>query len=487
MREHPATVQAAVTAAIYEQNLRKRFSLRTGMGHENNELVPMEIDHYKPRNVCFQCNKLGHFAKNCMTQPRNNRNVKLIYEVKERSSIIFWNCNKPGHIKRKINQITKINSTPSAHIDDILALLGKASFFSNYDLKSGYWQLAIDSKDREKTAFTCHKGLFEFNVLPFGITSAPVVFMELMSRVLEGLEHFAKAYLDDILFLWRFIPNFSKIAEPFIELTKKYAKFNWSDACQKAFEYLKDSLTVVPFLAYPDTNKTYTLYCDPSDTCIGACLTQPCEDTEKKIYGVKSAEKPIYYLSHRLRTENTCADLLSRVPSKDGQNSETSEIEIKHKQLRLNIENEYDSDLNSEIFNQTTYIDYDSGIDNYDQSTDNDMSVNEIKLKPKRKRRVKHKSDTKQLISLYQSMIKTIVDLKGQFEIYQIYNLPLIMQSNISNQENHMIAQNQIETKALAMNVKKTKFVTLSDIEIQKCANPSVKYCNIRSAVYPIN
>lgn len=39
---------------------------------------------------------------------------------------------------RSINQITKINSYPLVHIDDILNLVGKARYFSNYDLKSGY-------------------------------------------------------------------------------------------------------------------------------------------------------------------------------------------------------------------------------------------------------------------------------------------------------------------------------------------------------------
>ena len=99
----------------------------------------------------------------------------------------------------KINQITKINSYPLAHIDDILNLLGKARYFSNYDLKSGYWQLAMDLVDREKNTFTCHKGLFEFNVMPFGLTNAPAVFSELMAVVLDGLESFAITSLDDIL------------------------------------------------------------------------------------------------------------------------------------------------------------------------------------------------------------------------------------------------------------------------------------------------
>ena len=87
-----------------------------------------------------------------------------------------------------------------------------------------------------------------------------------------------------------FIPNFSEIAEPLIALTKKYAKFRWTPECQRAFDFLKDSLTVVPLLAYPDTNKPYVLYTDASNSCIGSCLTQE----------VDGEEKPINYLSHKL-------------------------------------------------------------------------------------------------------------------------------------------------------------------------------------------
>ena len=53
---------------------------------------------------------------------------------------------------------------------------------------------------------------------------------------------------------------------------------------------MRDSLTAVPLLVYPDPNKPYVLYTDASDTCIGVCLTQECD----------SDEKPIYYLSHKL-------------------------------------------------------------------------------------------------------------------------------------------------------------------------------------------
>jgi recombinational DNA repair ATPase RecF len=65
---------------------------------------------------------------------------------------------------RKLNQITKSNSYPLLLIDDILALLRNAKYYSLLDLKSGYWQIAMEDSDKEKTIFVCHKGLYEFNV-----------------------------------------------------------------------------------------------------------------------------------------------------------------------------------------------------------------------------------------------------------------------------------------------------------------------------------
>ena len=82
-------------------------------------------------------------------------------------------------------------------------------------------------------------------------------------------------------------------------MTKKHAHYKWSEKHDKAFQYLKDSLSVVPLLAYPDPNKPYTLYTDASGTCIGACLTQSCEEVADTLPNVNN-EKPIYYLSHKL-------------------------------------------------------------------------------------------------------------------------------------------------------------------------------------------
>ena len=62
----------------------------------------------------------------------------------------------------------------------------------------------------------------------------------------------------------KFVPRFADISRPLTTLTKKDAKFEWTSACQKSFELLKEALCGEPVLKYADTSKPYTLYTDAS-------------------------------------------------------------------------------------------------------------------------------------------------------------------------------------------------------------------------------
>jgi hypothetical protein len=72
----------------------------------------------------------------------------------------------------------------------------------------------------------------------------------------------------------RFIPNFSKITKPVIELLKKESKYVWSDACDEVFKLLKKLLTTSPVLAQPDIDKPFDVYGDASGTGLGGVLMQ---------------------------------------------------------------------------------------------------------------------------------------------------------------------------------------------------------------------
>jgi len=75
-----------------------------------------------------------------------------------------------------------------------------AKVFSMIDLRSEYYQMRIKGQDVPKTAFRTRYGHFEFLVLPFGLTDAPTLFMDLMNRVFQPyLDNFVVVFIDDIL------------------------------------------------------------------------------------------------------------------------------------------------------------------------------------------------------------------------------------------------------------------------------------------------
>ena len=77
----------------------------------------------------------------------------------------------------------------------------------------------------------------------------------------------------------KFVPRFADISRPLTTLTKKDAKFEWTSACQKSFELLKEALCGEPVLKYADTRRLYTLYTDASKYSWAGVLTQPHEET----------------------------------------------------------------------------------------------------------------------------------------------------------------------------------------------------------------
>ena len=84
-------------------------------------------------------------------------------------------------------------------IESCLDTLTGTTYISNVDMAAGYWQIEIDPRDCQKSAFITKYGIYEHVRIPFGICNSPATFSRVMQLVLQGLA--CLAYLDDVIIL----------------------------------------------------------------------------------------------------------------------------------------------------------------------------------------------------------------------------------------------------------------------------------------------
>ncbi|XP_024118924.1 uncharacterized protein LOC112140234, partial [Oryzias melastigma] len=101
---------------------------------------------------------------------------------------------------RTLNRRTIPDQYTVPRIDDALDCLSGSKWFSVLDLRSGYYQIPMAEEDKEKTAFICPLGFFQFERMPQGITGAPATFQRLMEKAVGDM-HMLEVivYLDDLI------------------------------------------------------------------------------------------------------------------------------------------------------------------------------------------------------------------------------------------------------------------------------------------------
>ncbi|GJW70152.1 putative reverse transcriptase domain-containing protein [Tanacetum coccineum] len=156
--------------------------------------------------------------------------------------------------------------------DDLFDQLQGSRVYSKIDLRSGYHQLIVQEEDIPKTSFRIRYSHYEFQVMSFGLTNAPTVFMDLMNRVYKPyLDKFVIVFIDDILI-------HSNIEEVYAEHLKLI------------FELLKKE-EFAPILALPEGSENFVVYCAASRKGLGVVLMQ-----REKVIAYSSRQLKRHYL-----------------------------------------------------------------------------------------------------------------------------------------------------------------------------------------------
>ncbi|KAI4374074.1 hypothetical protein MLD38_012115 [Melastoma candidum] len=124
---------------------------------------------------------------------------------------------------RRLNANTHKDQYALPGINTIISRIGRAKFFSKFDLKSGFHQVAMEESSIPWTAFVIPGGeLYEWLVMPFGLKNAPSVFQRKMDNVFRGTESYIAVYIDDILVFSETLQEHELHVAQMLEICRKH-------------------------------------------------------------------------------------------------------------------------------------------------------------------------------------------------------------------------------------------------------------------------
>ncbi|QRW08587.1 Retrotransposable element Tf2 protein [Ceratobasidium sp. AG-Ba] len=207
---------------------------------------------------------------------------RTAYGIYEYLVMPFGLKNAPAVLQRMMNDIFRhlLGVTVVVYMDDILIFSEKEEDHAEHVKE--VLKILRDNNLYAKLAkceFFVKKVIFLGLVItPEGISMEEEKIKAIMEWGAPRKIKEVQAFLGFVNFYRRFIAEFSKIARPLHDLTKKDTRFEWSQECQQAFEEIKKRVSQDPVLIHPDPDKPFILETNASGIAIGAILSQRGED-----------------------------------------------------------------------------------------------------------------------------------------------------------------------------------------------------------------
>ncbi|GFY08433.1 retrovirus-related Pol polyprotein from transposon 17.6 [Trichonephila clavipes] len=144
---------------------------------------------------------------------------------------------------RKLNQKLVKDKFPLPIIEDVLDTLQEAKVYSTLDLRNGFFHVDVDEDCKKYTSFIVPDGQFEFNKVPFGLSTSPEVFQRYVSSIFRDLTRkgIVISYLDDLVIPAKNEQEGLEKLKIIFEVAKKYGleiKFKKCQFLKKKIEFL---------------------------------------------------------------------------------------------------------------------------------------------------------------------------------------------------------------------------------------------------------
>ena len=182
--------------------------------------------------------KAGFFSKEYYMKPNAKKEVRrqidgmmehgVISKCRHPQwvSSIFCIPKKTGDVRvvfdyRKLNLITKKIQWPMPNIEELLSEFKDKKYVTSLDMKGGYWHIPILEEHKARTAFIFDGEVYQWNVLPFGPTNAPMFFQRTMRSIFGELD-FVVVYIDDISILSDTVEEHADHIRQVFELLNKH-------------------------------------------------------------------------------------------------------------------------------------------------------------------------------------------------------------------------------------------------------------------------
>ena len=144
------------------------------------EAVGIELDRLEDQGTLTKVNH-SEWAAPIVVVPKGDGQIRI--------------C---GDYKVTVNPVLAVDQYPLPKPEDLFTALSGGKRFTKLDLRHAYQQMRLEDSAKELVTINTHKGLYQYNRLPFGMASAPAIFQRTMDVILQGLEGVI-CYIDDIL------------------------------------------------------------------------------------------------------------------------------------------------------------------------------------------------------------------------------------------------------------------------------------------------